>query len=282
MFEPELTKEISLIAAQHEIEPEALMAVVAVESNGKLGASVNGRMEPLIRFEGHYFYRLLTTAKRNKAVTRGLAHSQAGRIKNPWLQSARWKLLKRAEEIDRPAALASCSWGCGQVMGSHWRWLGFASVDALVTEARDGASGQIRLMMRYIQKAKLVSKLQDHDWAGFARAYNGPAYAKYKYDSKMRDAYRRFCNLSKSPGKAEMLAKRNQLQMLKFGSVGVAVRQLQRDLSSIGYTLKVDGDFGPATERVLKQFQHENRLQPDGIFGPKTLEMLKRKLPVMA
>ena len=282
MFEPELIKEISQIAKDNDFEPEALMAIVEVESNGKLGAKVNGRMEPLIRFEGHYFYRLLSNSKRNQAVVRGLAHSRAGRIKNPLRQVSRWKLLKRASEIDRPAALSSCSWGAGQVMGSHWRWLGYASIDALVVEARDGAGGQIRLMMRYIKKARLLDKLQNHDWAGFARAYNGPAYRKYKYDTKMRSAYRRFRLQANLVDYETPRRRRNQLQMLKFGSQGIAVQQLQRDLSSLGITLRVDGDFGPATERALKKFQRENRLQSDGVFGPKTLEMLRRKLPVIA
>jgi len=282
MFDRAVKNEITAIANAHDIEPEALMAVVEVESAGKMGAMVNGRMEPLIRFEGHYFYRLLPNAKRNIAVAKGLAHSRAGKIRNPLRQTSRWKFLTRAKAIDRSAALASCSWGCGQVMGAHWRWLGYASIDALVTEARDGDAGQVRLMMRYIDKAKLVEKLNAHDWAGFARAYNGPAYRKNRYDKKMRDAYLRFKNLNRSDEKRLRFNTRHHLQMLRFGSRGVAVKQLQRDLSSLGYRLSVDGDFGPATERVLEQFQRENRLKADGIFGPKTLEMLTRKLPVTA
>ncbi len=168
MFETELMKEIVEIATRNDLEPETLMAIVEVESARRLGAKVNGKMEPLIRFEGHYFYRLLSNKKRNIALVQGLAHSGAGKVKNPLRQVSRWKMLKRAEAIDRPAALASCSWGCGQVMGAHWRWLGYGSIDALVVEARDGSAEQIRLMMRYIKKAKLIGKLQDHDWAGFA------------------------------------------------------------------------------------------------------------------
>lgn len=281
MFEPELIGEITEIARDHKIEPEALMAVVEVESNGRLGAKVNGRMEPLIRFEGHYFYRLLSNAKRNVAVVRGLAHSRAGKVKNPLRQVSRWRLLQRAKLIDRNAALSSCSWGCGQVMGSHWRWLGYGSIDALVMEARDGASGQIRLMMRYIVKARLIDALQAHDWAGFARAYNGPAYRKYKYHIKMRDAYLKHLRNNRQAHLESVTLKRNQLQLLKFGSFGIAVQQLQRDLSSLGYHLHIDGDFGPATQRALKSFQRENRLQVDGIFGPKTLEMMRRKLPAI-
>jgi len=92
MFEPKLMKEITEIAKAHDIEPEALMAVVEVESNGRLGAKVNGRMEPLIRFEGHYFYRLLPNAKRNKAVVRGLGMwaSDGLALAMAWLWQYRW------------------------------------------------------------------------------------------------------------------------------------------------------------------------------------------------
>ena len=193
-FDPELEKSICEIAIAHNVEPEALMAVVAVESNGKLSARVNGRDEPLIRFEGHYFYRLLPQAKRNVAIVKGLASSKAGAVKNSRTQAGRWRFLKRAKRIDRSAALSSCSWGVGQVMGAHWRWLGYASIDTMVEEARSGVEGQVRLMMRYIEKANLIKKLQALDWAGFARAYNGPNFRRYKYDTKLQSAYRNFCS----------------------------------------------------------------------------------------
>ena len=35
-----------------------------------------------------------------------------------------------------------------------------------------------------------------------------------------------------------------------------------------------DGDFGPGTERALKQWQHENDLVADGVAGPATLAKL--------
>ncbi len=279
MFDEKLKSEISRIAKDNDVETAALLAIVEVESAGRLGATIAGRLEPLIRFEGHYFYRLLPQSKRNLAIVRGLASSRAGKVKNPFRQSARWRLLKKAEEIDRPAAIASCSWGCGQVMGAHWRWLGYASIDALVSDARDGVGGQVRLMMRYIRKARLIEKLQTYDWAGFARAYNGPAYRKYKYDTKMRDAYKFHRRAGRRNNPRFDLPARNAMHMLRFGSVGEAVITLQRNLSGLGFRLAIDGDFGPATERMVKAFQRENRLKPDGIFGPKTLEMLQRKLP---
>ena len=49
-----------------------------------------------------------------------------------------------------------------------------------------------------------------------------------------------------------------------------AVRRLQGALAQLGYALKVDGDFGPATENAVKDFQKQRRLGVDGVVGPKT------------
>jgi putative chitinase len=64
------------------------------------------------------------------------------------------------------------------------------------------------------------------------------------------------------------------------GDNSVAVRQLQTDLSHLGYTgangkpLKADGDFGPATQTAVEAFQRDHHLAVDGKAGPKTLEVL--------
>ena len=191
MFDQESLNIIGQLAADLGVEPAALMAIVEVESGGRLYAKVQGRNEPLIRFEGHYFDRLLPASARPKARKLGLASPKAGKIRNPARQSDRWNLLNRAIGINRLAALSSCSWGVGQVMGAHWKWLDYGSVDALVAEARPGGAGQIVLMVRYIDKAGLLAALRARDWATFARLYNGPAYARYAYDKKMAAAYQK-------------------------------------------------------------------------------------------
>ena len=279
MINDALRSEISRLAEIHEIEPPCLLAVVLVESGGILGTRIDGRMEPLIRFEGHYFYRMLGNAKRNRAVVQGLASQTVGRVKNPVRQSARWKLLSRASKIDRTAAFQSCSWGVEQVMGAHWRWLGYASVDALVAEARKSALGQVQLMMRYIETSGLTAKLNEHDWAGFARAYNGPGYRRNKYDRKLRAAYRRFAGQASQGNNPP--SSRNALPLLRLGSFGAGVSGLQAGLKSLGYSIDADRDFGPATERALKCFQAESGLVPDGVYGPKTLEVMSRRLPLL-
>ena len=57
---------------------------------------------------------------------------------------------------------------------------------------------------------------------------------------------------------------------LRRGSKGEDVKKLQTLLRNKGYVLAVDGDFGPTTEKCVKDFQNTKHLQPDGIVGPKT------------
>jgi hypothetical protein len=189
MFEPHVQADIIQLADEAGIEPAALLAIAEVESGGKASARVDNRAEPIIRFEGHYFDRRLTGLKRAQARAAALADPRAGAIHNPASQAERWKMLRRAAAIDHQAAHESVSWGLGQVMGGHWRWLGFASVDALVAECRVGVPGQVRLMLRYLDKAGLMPAIQARNWAAFAKGYNGPSYAANRYDQKLAVAY---------------------------------------------------------------------------------------------
>jgi len=199
----------TIVAAVREakalgVEPAALLAVAQVESAGKIYALVDGRQEPLVRFEGHYFYKRVVNLERVRAMKAGLAGAMAGAVKNPASQQARWdRLIKPAAAIDRQAAYESVSWGLGQVMGAHWKWLGYASVLALVEEARSGAGGQIALMARFIEKSGLDAALRRGDWAAFAKGYNGPAYKKNAYDVNMAKAYAKWVKVDFSKYSAD-------------------------------------------------------------------------------
>lgn len=64
--------------------------------------------------------------------------------------------------------------------------------------------------------------------------------------------------------------------ILRRGSKGAAVRDLQGRLASIGHKLVIDGDFGPATEGAVRSFQRSHGLVQDGIAGPQTQTALRR------
>lgn len=66
--------------------------------------------------------------------------------------------------------------------------------------------------------------------------------------------------------------------VLKLGSSGPEVTRLQSFLNRVypAYSkLVVDGDFGPATEAVVKEFQRRTRIAADGIVGPITRTKLR-------
>lgn len=192
MFDSQTIAALTMMAKEAKIEPAALLAITEVESGGRALHNVNGGKEPTIRFEGHYFDRRLSGRLRDYARSNGLSAPVAGRIRNPKSQGERWLLLERAMGLNKKAALESTSWGLGQVMGAHWEWLGYATVDDLVAEARGSVAGQARLMLRFIEKAELLEVLKARNWREFARRYNGPAFARNEYDKRMAEAYQRW------------------------------------------------------------------------------------------
>lgn len=58
--------------------------------------------------------------------------------------------------------------------------------------------------------------------------------------------------------------------LIKRGSRGEAVIQLQKILSAIGYDLEIDGIFGVMTKEAVKTYQATHGLTADGIVGPMT------------
>ena len=69
--------------------------------------------------------------------------------------------------------------------------------------------------------------------------------------------------------------------MLRKGSKGDAVRELQTMLLKLGYDLGpcgIDGDFGKATEAAVRNFQSDHRLAVDGVVGKNTWSELEKSV----
>lgn len=62
----------------------------------------------------------------------------------------------------------------------------------------------------------------------------------------------------------------NYHQTLRKGAKGEQVELLQEMLNIKGILVKVDGNFGPETEKAVKMFQEMVKIEADGIAGPKT------------
>lgn len=254
---------LETISANHGIEAAALKAVVEVESGGRAFTKIDGQEMPLILYEYHVFYRYgaLTHEQRKEAVRRGLAAPSWGDLPYAKSQTARYNQLKRAAGINEQAAYAACSWGVGQVLGENAEWLGYGTPKAMAERTMQGIEGQVEVMLTFVRKRGISDELNARDWRGFARAYNGKGQVDY-YSKRMAAAYRRHAGtapLDDGP------------VTLRIGSNGSNVAHLQQALRGLGYFLSVDGDFGPATKRMVAQFQADQGLKADGVAGPGTL-----------
>lgn len=101
--------------------------------------------------------------------------------------------LARAMKIEKDSALESCSWGAYQILGQHWKALGYSNVSEFVTAMSTSARGQLEVFVRFIKIDPGMNKaLRNKDWADFASRYNGPNYIINKYDEKLNTAYRKY------------------------------------------------------------------------------------------
>jgi hypothetical protein len=183
--------EIDSIANDLGVEPAAFRAVIAVEAAGS-GFDKAGRPKAL--FERHHFYKHLkdTPGLLANAEAEGLAYPKWGTKPYPKGSDAVYAEIIRACAIEEEAALLSTSWGLGQIMGSNYKLAGCNSVREMVSEACESEAGQLRQMASFIKKAGLLDELVAKNWAGFAKGYNGPQYAKNQYDQKLAAAYTKF------------------------------------------------------------------------------------------
>lgn len=178
------------------VEEAAVKAVASVESSssGLIKDPESGKQVPKILFERHIMFKRLrdfTPLKSADLMAKypDIVNSSPGGYKGGIAEHER---LDRAVQIDRVTALESASWGAMQIMGFHWKTLGYPSVQSFVNDMYT-EQGQLDAFIKFIQADKrLVKALKEKDWVSFARIFNGPAYAKNSYDVKMKQAYERF------------------------------------------------------------------------------------------
>lgn len=162
---------------------DEIHAVLDVEApNG--GYRKSGQMEML--YEPHVAYRCSSGAVREKLVKAGLAYPKWG--EKPYGDS--YAKFTAAYAISPEVAIKACSWGRGQLLGENHVSCGYPSPQAMyVTMCLGGEVEHLEAMVRFIKANNLDDELRKHNWAGFARGYNGPQYAKNKYDTKLAARY---------------------------------------------------------------------------------------------
>ena len=185
-------EQIKTIAKENNIPYAALRAVIEVEAKGD---GFNSDGTPVILFERHIFRRrLIANGKESLAVRLtkerpDLCYTSMGAYGK---YSAQHDRMAEASKYDRTSALESASWGLFQIMGFHWKSLGFPTLQSFINTMYRDEMGQLDAGIRFIKMNKLDVHLRNENWAAFAKGYNGAAYKVNKYDEKLAAAYNKF------------------------------------------------------------------------------------------
>jgi hypothetical protein len=172
---------------------DEIHAVLDVESRGS-GFDKQGR--PTALYEPHIAYKYSSGETRARLVKEGLAYPRWGQGKYP---ADSYDRIMRAYEIDPEVALLSTSWGLGQVMGFNYAAAGYVSPLAMVQSFMKSEAKQLEGMINFIVFNKLDDEIRRHDWAGFAKGYNGSGYKANKYDTRLAAAFKRWQGIKDTP-----------------------------------------------------------------------------------
>lgn len=182
-----LTSADFIQAAQNlNLEVPIIKAVTEVESGGQ-GFLPDGRI--VIRFEPHLFHRF--TQGQFAADHPNVSYS-AFRPGNPKSVLHSWQLYDEAKKLNLQSTRMATSFGLFQILGVNWPNCGCKSLPEFVSRMSKSEAEQLNLFCSFITHMGLVDELKEHQWAKFARIYNGKDFKKLKYDVKLANAYKKF------------------------------------------------------------------------------------------
>ena len=169
-------EEYKKLSEEFDIPVINIKKVVKVESGGQGFSKETGKI--IIQFEPSWF-------KRKSPYT----PSGKWSLNKVEKQTAEWVAFNDAFLKDKNAAMESTSVGLMQVMGFHWKLLGFKSVGEMWDYAKVSESNQLRLGLLFIKSNnKMYKALKTSDWDTFAYYYNGAQYKKFDYANRLAKA----------------------------------------------------------------------------------------------
>lgn len=171
-------------AEKIKCEVAAIKAVSYVESKGQ---AYYADGFPVILFERHIF----------RKYTNGIYNQSHPELSGPQGnygpagQHQRDK-FNAAFKLNPTAAMKACSWGKYQLMGFNYDACGFGSVGEFVDAMKESEGRQLEAFTNFVIHNRLDKYLRTHNWAAFAKGYNGTGYKQNQYDTKMASAYAKF------------------------------------------------------------------------------------------
>lgn len=208
-----------------KVDIATFLAVLEVESRS-CGFLPDKR--PVILYERHIFSRR-TGGRFDKcypSVSNPVigGYGQSGAVQ--------YQRLEMAMRLDEEHALASCSWGLGQIMGFNYARAGYGSMRNMIRDFCDSEDGQVMAVGIFIRNAGLHTMLQKSDWAAFAYSYNGPGFANNDYDRRLKAAHDKWCR--RSPLNCVLRAQQMKMKWAGY------------------YKGAIDGIHGPLTDAAFQ------------------------------
>ena len=174
---------IKKIATEQGLDPFVIMAFIQVETGGH-GFADSGRL--IIQFEPSWFRKKEPYAPSGKWS-----------VNKVDVQTKEWEAFNNAFSINADSAMQSTSIGLGQIMGFHYKRLGYGSVGEMWDDAKRGLYRQIWQICQFIKTDKyLLIAIKYKSWNRIAELYNGKGYkelakkiGRTPYDESMRNEY---------------------------------------------------------------------------------------------
>lgn len=163
------------LAKEFGIAISKIKAIDEVESSGEGFDPVTGKIK--IQFEPGYY----------KKISR--LFSGLWSLNKVDVQSKEWLAFNDAFKKNPKAAMESTSLGRMQVMGYHWKRLGFKSVNQMWDFAKDSETNQLWLGLKFIETdRRIFEAVQQWNTKMVAYYYNGKNYWIKCYDKKLTSA----------------------------------------------------------------------------------------------
>lgn len=188
MLKTEVLRLVKKVAKKYAMEPAMFASFVETESGG-VGFNVDGKI--MIQFEPAWFKRKTSYAP-----------SGLWSVNKIEKQSQEWIAFNDAFKINPNAAMESTSIGMGQIMGFHWKLLGFSSVGAMWDNAKASLENQIEQIALFILKSPaLYRAIKNKDFHLIAVNYNGAGYLalakrikREPYNITLKNSYNKYLN----------------------------------------------------------------------------------------
>ena len=175
------------VARNNGLNEAMFLAFVEVESGGLGFDPATGKI--IIQFEPVWFKRLAPYAP-----------SGLWSVNKVDRQTAEWLAFNDAFKKNADVAMESTSIGLPQIMGFHWKRLGYKSVGAMWDDFKKGEYNQLQALATFIKTdINLLNAIHRKDFHKIASIYNGGNYAQMAkvwgrepYNISLQKAFNRY------------------------------------------------------------------------------------------